>query len=584
MKNLSRFVLLAVLLALLAVPVMAQEGEGGVIIEDNIGDDPATFNPLLGNDTGSSDIYRWLYPDIVGIDFDTGQIAPNQPQSLATGWEYDETGTVLTVTLREDAFWSDGVQITSADYLWAVNAIWSGTTSSPRTSMFAELKDGTPAGGKIIDVQAPDDFTVVITFSEADCVALGDIDDAAVVPAHEFDAAFGDDYAAMDDDPRRLPQAVFGPFHDVEFEPGARVSLLANQTYPDTSMGYISPSEWVYLSTGGSDATVERFREGDITYTGIPSNYQEDFRDDPNFQIHEYNNNGFSYLAFNMANPENPLPGLDEDGNLVEQDPHPIFGDVRVRLALTYALDIEGIIEGLYGGNGTRIGTHTIPQSWTFNPDLQHPFDKEAAAELLDEAGWVVEDGAEWRVCRGCAYTEVDPDFEGTEMVFDVTANEGNDIRERMAEFATSEWNELGAGAQYQTLDWGSAFIPALVGQTFDIVTLGWSLGLPDDGDMLWAYGPEADLPGSGFNFVSFYDQEFIDVQNSARDPLQTDGCDQEVRRGLISRAQEILFEQQPYIYLLNPNVMFALQPEVEGFDPKAYSRIWNIDAWTAND
>ena len=52
----------------------------------------------------------------------------------------------------------------------------------------------------------------------------------------------------------------------------------------------------------------------------------------------------------------------------------------------------------------------------------------------------------------------------------------------------------------------------------------------------------------------------------------------------MIARAQEILYEQAPYIYLLNANVMFALQPNVEGFSPKANSRLWNIDAWSAVD
>jgi ABC-type transport system substrate-binding protein len=92
--------------------------------------------------------------------------------------------------------------------------------------MFAELKDGTPAGGKIIDVQALDDFTVQITFSEADCVAFWDTNDAAIVPAHEFGEVFGEDYALMDEDPRYEPAATFGPFTDIEFEAGARTSLL----------------------------------------------------------------------------------------------------------------------------------------------------------------------------------------------------------------------------------------------------------------------------------------------------------------------------------------------------------------------
>lgn len=587
MKNVLRLMVIGLLvlaISMLVAPIGAQEGgEGGVLITDNIGDDPATFNPIIYSDSASADVLFWMYPTLIGIDNETGQLAPNQAQAMATGWEYDETGTVVTISLREDAYWNDGTPVTSADWIWGAEAIWSGETSSPRTSQFFELLDGTPAGGPIVDIEAPDDYTVVITFNEPSCIALNQVY-GPMVPAHVYEELYGADYALMDEGARDLPQVSFGPFKDVEFEPGARVSLLANQDYPDTQLGYVVPSEWVYLSVGGSDVAVERFRAGDITYTGIPANYQEEFRGTTDFQIYEYNANGFTYLAFNNANPDNPMGGVDEDGNYIEQDPHPVFGDVNVRIALTYATDIDAIIDGLYGGNGTRVGTHTIPQSWTFNPDLARDFDPEMAAQMLDEAGWVIEDGSEWRVCRGCAYAEVNPEFEGSEMVFNVTANEGNDIRERMAQFVVSAWNELGVGAQYETLDWGSAFLPALVGQTFDIVTLGWNLGLPDDGDMLWAYGPEADIPDAGFNFVSFFDEEFIEVQKAQQDPLQTDGCDEEVRKGMIARAQEILFEQQPYIYLLNTNVMFALQNNVEGFSPKPYSRTWNIDAWSANN
>src|SRR5690606_18779689 len=133
-----------------------------------ISDDPATFNPLIGSDTASSEVYARLYPPIIGVSSATGAEEPNVPGSLATGWEYDETGTVLTISLREDAFWNDGTPITSADYLWAVNAIRSGLTSSPRTSMFAELDNGTITEGPIVDVQAIDDYTVQVTFAEPD--------------------------------------------------------------------------------------------------------------------------------------------------------------------------------------------------------------------------------------------------------------------------------------------------------------------------------------------------------------------------------------------------------------------------------
>jgi peptide/nickel transport system substrate-binding protein len=345
-------------------------------------------------------------------------------------------------------------------------------------------------------------------------------------------------------------------------------------------LGYVSPTEWVYLQTGSSDAEVERFRAGDLTYLGIPPNYQTEFRDDPNYQIYEQTAFGFSYLAFNLANPDNPLPGLDEDGNPVEQDPHPIFGDQRVRLALAYMTDTEAIVEGIYEGAGVPIGTHTVATSYFFRDDLSRDYDPDLGVSMLEEAGWVLEDGSECRVCRNCAYTAVDPDYEGSEMRFNITANEGNDVRERYAQFVSAEWNDLGVCSEYGTLEWGSAFIPALVGQTFDVVTLGWTGLGEDNGDMTWAYGPEADLPGGGFNFVSFSNERFNELQAMQRDPAQTNGCDLETRKPMVQEAMEILFNEVPYIYLVNNNIMLAAQAEVEGFDPRPYSNFWNIDSW----
>ncbi|MDQ7033588.1 MAG: hypothetical protein Q9P01_01760 [Anaerolineae bacterium] len=68
--RLTRFLALTVLFVLvmsLALPVIAQDtaaGEGGTIIESNLGDDPSTFNPIISSDSSSSDVHDWMYPDI----------------------------------------------------------------------------------------------------------------------------------------------------------------------------------------------------------------------------------------------------------------------------------------------------------------------------------------------------------------------------------------------------------------------------------------------------------------------------------------------------------------------------------------
>ena len=263
------------LLAAVAMPIAAQDGvvepsapgEGGVIIQGNLGSDPSTFNPIIGNDATSSVVYGYLYPSIIAADDETFELLPGIADGMAADWSYDETGTVLTIILREDMFWSDGEQISADDWIWAVEATRSGLTTSPRSGVFYELADGTINGGSIHSVTKIDDFTIEVRLGTVDtdengdaildedgnpvllpaCDALGDLNDIAVVPEHVFAAQFGDDYAAMDADPYFYGGASFGPFNDPFLDFGVQVSLLADQGYTDTNaLDYVAAGEWVY--------------------------------------------------------------------------------------------------------------------------------------------------------------------------------------------------------------------------------------------------------------------------------------------------------------------------------------------------
>jgi peptide/nickel transport system substrate-binding protein len=595
MKRLYKWLLpglCLVVLGTLIFPAIAQDeglgpGEGGIIINGNTTDDPATFNPLLANDGSSLDIVQWLYPALFTINPQTGESEPNMPGGLAESWSYDDTGTVLTIKLRQDLAWNDGTPITAADYLYSVDAVRSGQIDNSYASAFATMADGTPAGGKIVSVEAPDPYTVVVTFSEADCVAFESVNDIAVVPSHVFQELYGTDYAKMADDPRAIPTVSFGPFKDIEFDPAQRVSLVADQSYPDTILGYVSPEEWVYLSVPDENVETERFIAGDITILAVPSTRQNDFRTDPalaNFQKYEFTGNGFTFFAMNTADPKNPQPGLDEKGNVIPQTPHPVLGDVLVRRAITQAVDMDAIIEGIRDGNGIKVATHTIPTSWVYNPDLQYKFDVEAAKALLDQAGWVDNDNdpSTPRVCQGCLYSrEVDSSFEGSPLTIRLRVPEGGEIASQIGEFYKASLDEIGFDADFQAIDWGSAFLPELTGQTFDMALLSWSLGLPVDPDVTDFYTPAVDVPGAGFNFTSFYNEELNNILAEAR---VVPGCDPEKRKELYLRAQEILFNEAPYYYMYVSQSMTAVQPNLQNWHPTPYSRVYDTDAWVLLD
>lgn len=621
MKRFSKFLMIGVAIMMvtaLVVPATAQgPGEGGVVVISNVGGDPSTFNPLLGSDTVSSDVYGWMYPSIVGLDSrtleqtpridpETGEVNPYVSGALADSWEYDETGTIVTLTLRQDAFWSDGTQITADDYMWAVEAVQSGLTSSPRTTAFALLGTGDRAGGTIADVEKVDDFTVRITLGTIDfdeegniadvstnCIALNDIDDVAVVPAHIYGERFGTDYASMDDDPFFVPAGTFGPFTDPFFEAGVQVSLLADQNYTDTQLGYVSPSEWVMENVDNTTVSYERFLAGEFAYESIPAERQNEFRvlaEEQGFQVFEYSQNGYTYMGYNLADPNNPQPGLDENGNPIDQGLHPIFSDKLVRQAFAYAVDTAAMVgtrpndetgepaTGILEGNGYQGVTHNSLISWV-DPGLEpYPYDVDRALELLAEAGWVDNDGDGQLECNDCLYArEVDADYNGTPFEFELLTNAGNQARERAGQSIREQLGQLGITVNYEAIDFG-ALVDKLLSQTHDTIIIGWSLGLPFDPDGRWAFSGEQDLPGAGFAFTSYNNPELNDLWRTA---TSLPGCDQEERLGLYQEAMQILYEDQPYLWMFASNIMVAAQGNIEGWDPLPNAATWNIDAWT---
>jgi len=613
MKRLTRFLLTGAVVTVLsgaAFPLFAQDnaaaGQGGTIVESNIGDDPSTFNPVIASDATSYSVIAYLFPAIIGQDPKTAQDAAKVAGGLAESWTYDDTGTVLTLKLREGLVWSDGSPITADDYIWAYKATKSGKTSSPRTGQIYQLDDGTISGGSIFDVKKIDDYTLEITLgspeTDADgkwtgkvlpnCVALNDINDITPVPSKDFEAAFGTDYAAMDDDPYFIA-STWGPFKDPYPEFGVQVSLDADQTYPDAVLGYVSPASWILRQVDNTEVEYTRFLAGDFAYVNVTESKQNEMRVNPKYQGHiiEYPANGYTYMGYNLADPKNPQAGRDENGDVIPQGEHPIFADVKVRQALAHAVDVIGMIgtrpadgkdaTGILQGNGYPMVTHNHPGLSWVDPQLEpYKYDLELAGKMLDEAGWKDEDGDGVRECHSCKYaTDVDPSFEGSPMEFNLLTNSGNKIREAVGETLKTQFAKIGVKVNFTAIEFG-ALLDEMDSQTYDAIIIGWSLALPFDPDGTSLLGVGQDIPGSGFNAGSYYNPELEELWKQA---VSVPGCAQEDRMELYRKAMKIIYDDQPYMFLFARNQMIVSQPNIVNWDPLPYFPSWNLDAWSAN-
>ncbi|MGB7337650.1 MAG: ABC transporter substrate-binding protein, partial [Phototrophicaceae bacterium] len=374
----------------------------------------------------------------------------------------------------------------------------------------------------------------------------------------------------------------------------------ADQSYSDTTaLDYVAPAEWVLQVVADQNVGYERFLAGDFTTIGIPSGNQNEFRDlaeeTGDFQYIEYPANGYTYLGFNLADPTNPQAGRDSDGNYIDQGIHPIFGDVLVRQSFAHGINVLEIIgtaptddapaTGILEGNGFPIAVHDHPvfsQTEELYTELGvgvREYDPELAISLLEEAGWVDGDGDGVRECTGCLYAEtVDPSFEGSPLEFTLLTNAGNVSREASGETIKAQLEQIGWVVDFQAIEFGT-LVDELLGQQFDALIIGWSLGLPfTPGDSLEGlFSVGNDVPGAGFNFTSYQNEEFNDILT---DMGALPGCDPEVRNESYARAQQLMWEEAPYVWLFAGNVMTAAQGNVANFDPIPNNPQWNIDDW----
>lgn len=572
MRNFKTLLLVGVILALLGlltVPAVAQPepGSGDPIIEPNFGDDIKTLNPIIVQDGPSNDVIARIYPELLGINPDTVGWEAGADDSIAVGWDISEDGKTYTFHLRDDWFWSDGTPLTARDFIWFYEAVVGGA-DSPLSSM----RDN------VASMEAPDDYTLVIHFNEADCTALDTLNGFKPVPAHVFSEVFGTDYANMADNDYNLnPTVTAGAFTFLNFRPGEQVTVVANQQYPDAKLGGVIPEGWIYKTVTDQTVQMEQFYAGEIDYVdSVPEAYETEIKEraaNGEFQTYEGLATTIRFLAFNLADPTNPQPGLDEAGNPIDQGHHPILGDVRVRQALHYAIDFDAVNQGAFFGSDFQVAAFSRPQSWALNTDLApYPYDVERAAALLEEAGWTDQDGDGVRECHGCLYAE-----EGTPLAFNVATNQGNTSQEALYTIIQDQWAEVGVDVEVEFLDFNN-LVDQLTGQTYDAIGLFWGFSTPDNpNDTRDVFTPQADVPGSGFGVSSYNNERVNELLEQAR---TLPGCDQAARAELYKEVQSILHEDVPWMLISTSYVLQVAQPDIEGWGPKPGGSRWNIDAW----
>lgn len=347
--------LLTVVMALL-IPTACRRNRSGGPFVIALGDNIRTIDPIGSPsvDAASERVRTLMFNSLVKKDEKFDYVG-----ELASDIKRSDDNLTFTFTLRDGVKFHDGRPLTSADAKYTLDLVFSSTFAKS-----ASFYEGTGADRKsyIKSVETPDARTLVITTTRPWTGLLPNLVPVAIIPK--------DGYATQKDHPLGT-----GPFQFVSYDSSQQVlDLQANPDYWDGAPHIPVVRVRVITDTNALQAEL---RSGRVDIAPLPTSLSPDaiklLGQDPKLHVLQFTGSNLYVLTFNSSQP--PL------------------NDARVRQAIAYAIDREGMIRDLLLGQG-KISHSILPEeSWAYSPGQTYSFNPAMAKKQLDEAGLKDPDG-----------------------------------------------------------------------------------------------------------------------------------------------------------------------------------------------
>lgn len=341
---------------------------------------------------------------------------------LATDYTVSDDGLTWTVTLRDDAFFTDGEQLTASDVAFTYNTVKQASSVNDFTML-----DRAEATG---------DFTVVFHMNRPFSIWPYTMAVVGIVPEHAYDSAtYG-----------RNPIGS-GRYILQQWDPGQQVILRANPDY----YGGAPAMEQVTILFMEEDAAFLAAQAGqvDVAYTSAVYAGEQV----PGYALTAYqsvDNRGINLPAVPAS--------TDAEGRTVGND---FTSDVQVRRAINLAVDRQAMIDNVLSGYGTPAYSVCDKLPW-YNPAAEVAYDPEGAAALLDAAGWRMgTDGVREK--------------DGVPAQLNLLYATGDSVRQALAAELANQLGQIGISVTLEGVGWDTAYDRALS----EPMVWGWGAHTP---------------------------------------------------------------------------------------------------------
>lgn len=522
-------------------PPAATEGGGeiktGGILRIGSTDHIDSLNPFVAFNAQAYVAFVMMYPVLV-------QYAPGYEfeGDWAESWETSPDGKTWTFKVKPGA-WSDGTPLTAADGAWTCNTI-------------VKYQDGPTAAlapflSHVTSCEAPDPETLVINYEQPVGNVLPNLQQFFVLPQHVWEQYLGNDGKDLKKvkPEDSLPLVAGGAFTITKYE-------KKGTTIYEKNPGFYGQKPYVdavglQIFTN-EDAMVEALRAGELdSIDELPANSVASFENDDNFVVEKIPGFQVNNFIFNSN------PGKPKNRELL---------DPVVREAIAYAIDKQAIADTAYAGFARPWGSIVAPPAgdWV-NPDLKpEPFDVDHANQLLDDAGYT----------KGSDGVRVDKD--GEKMEYEVITPTGVQGINREFEIVRAGLEQIGIKVTQTALDDTTAFeaigAPDWKYTEFDMAMWDW-VGYLDPDFVLSVvgcnqYGGWSDTAYCNPDYDKLYKEQGVTL-------------DQDARREIVWKMQQILYDDRPYIQLVNLELVVAHAKNWDGLHPDlgGFSKLPWVDA-----
>lgn len=495
------------------------------------------FSPLLSNTTYDNNVNSLIYSPLILLD-ENNEYKPG----LAEKYEFSDDQLTVTFHLRKDVKWHDGEPFTADDVLFTFTSMADPNYTGSRFNEISKIagaqdyhdgKSDSISGIKVID-----ENTISFTYTEVFAPSLSNFSQRGIIPKHIWSKV---NIADWDNASDILNKPIgTGPYKFVEFKPDQYVELERNEDY----FGGAPKIEKFVFKVTNTETELSELAKGDLDVVTLTSTKEEDFKmlKDAGMKIEEKPSANYQFMTMN-SNKE-------------------FFKDKKVRQAITYAINREGMVKSLIGEHGQVVNAPISLAGWAYPESGLNTYDYnvDKAKELINEAGWSENNGA--------------LEKDGVKFEVDMLVPTGNKVREQSATIIQQNLKDVGIIVNISTMDIGSAMAKTHGEGDYDMGLFGFTLEVdPGDADRYWA---SSIANGSQFNFSNFINTKSDELLDKA-----TKTIDRNERKEIYAEWGKLINEEAPYVFLYSQNDIRAYNPKLEGYNYSAYSVFPGIENWT---